>query len=598
MAVVSDSFPVSPQHRMIPGPIDGSFDGASFSSHQASSGSTSSGTSDGSSPRSDPKAASAEQDGIVPDTADSENRRTSSDVQDRAADPPKLPVTTKRTPDDFIFEKVIGEGSFSTVYLARDIHTSKQWAIKVCEKMHIKREKKEKSIMREKEIMQLLGLHPSPFFVKLFCSFPDQYRLYFVMTYAKNGEILPYIHKVGCFDAECTKFYGGEVILALEHLHKLGIIHRDLKPENILLNEHMHILITDFGSAKLDNLPDVVEVAASSGDEDLPGARPRRNSFVGTADYVSPELLTNKDATRTVDLWALGCFLYQLLAGLPPFRAPNEYLIFQKIIKLEYSFPDGFNPVAKDLVAKLLVKNSKERLGSDAMGGYPVLKSHPFFEELEWETLHTIKPPAITPYLPASGDNEELRSDIVISPNIKPGFDEKQLSRLLDLQLREGSGLKPSDSKSNDSGGAKGTILDISPEDYAERLAVQAKNNQWHPFVDNHLILKQGFIDKRKGLFARRRMFLLTTGPHFYYVDPVSMVLKGEIPWSANMRPEPKNFKTFFVHTPNRTYYLEDQQGYALEWCRVLEEVRALTFDKRVGSSEQGKETKELKNSI
>ena len=118
-------------------------------------------------------------------------------------------------------------------------------------------------------------------------------------------------------------------------------------------------------------------------------------------------------------------------------------------------------------------------------------------------------------------------------------------------------------------------------------------------------------------------MFLLTTGPHLYYVDPVSMISKGEIPWSANMRPEPKNFKTFFVHTvgnhrklkrslvnvemelkintagfnmmicvlqPNRTYYLEDPQGYALEWCRVLEEVRALTYDKRAGTSEPSKE--------
>ena len=118
MAAVSDSFPVSPQHKMIPATVDGSFDGASFSSApQTSSGSTSSGTSDGSSPRSGSKGAedSTEQDGIVPDSADLDNRRTSADGQDRVADALRLPVATKRTPDDFIFEKVIGEGSFSTV---------------------------------------------------------------------------------------------------------------------------------------------------------------------------------------------------------------------------------------------------------------------------------------------------------------------------------------------------------------------------------------------------------------------------------------------------------------------------------------------------
>lgn len=69
-------------------------------------------------------------------------------------------------------------------------------------------------------------------------------------------------------------------------------------------------------------------------------------------------------------------------------------------------------------------------------------------------------------------------------------------------------------------------------------------------------------------------MLLLTTGPHLYYVDPVNMVLKGEIPWSPELRVEPKSFKIFFVHTPNRTYYLEDPEGFALEWCRAIENMR------------------------
>jgi 3-phosphoinositide dependent protein kinase-1 len=93
----------------------------------------------------------------------------------------------------------------------------------------------------------------------------------FALSYAKNGELLPYITRVGCFDIDCTKFYSAEILQALEHMHSLGIIHRyatrscvilvvliicpcrDLKPENILMNENMHILITDFGSAKILN---------------------------------------------------------------------------------------------------------------------------------------------------------------------------------------------------------------------------------------------------------------------------------------------------------------------------------------------------------
>lgn len=74
-------------------------------------------------------------------------------------------------------------------------------------------------------------------------------------------------------------------------------------------------------------------------------------------------------------------------------------------------------------------------------------------------------------------------------------------------------------------------------------------------------------------------MLLLTLGPHLYYADPVNMVVKGEIPWSPELRVEPKNFKIFFVHTPNRTYYLEDPDGYALDWCKAIEEVRVHTYD-------------------
>lgn len=92
-------------------------------------------------------------------------------------------------------------------------------------------------------------------------------------------------------------------------------------------------------------------------------------------------------------------------------------------------------------------------------------------------------------------------------------------------------------------------ILDISDSEKARRLEEQAKTNMWHPFADGELIVKQGFINKRKGLFARRRMLLLTTGPRLIYIDPTPMVKKGEIPWTSDLKVEPKNFKVFFVHT-------------------------------------------------
>lgn len=92
-------------------------------------------------------------------------------------------------------------------------------------------------------------------------------------------------------------------------------------------------------------------------------------------------------------------------------------------------------------------------------------------------------------------------------------------------------------------------VLPSNAEEKRHRVEEQSRDSKWHQFVDGELILKQGLIDKRKGLFARRRMLLLTTGPRLFYVDPANMVLKGEIPWSPELRVEAKNFKIFLVHT-------------------------------------------------
>lgn len=277
-----------------------------------------------------------------------------------------------------------------------------------------------------------------PGFVSLFCTFQDKRNLYFAMTYAKNGDLLPYINKVGSFDLECTKFYAAELVLALEEMHSRGVIHRDLKPENILLNDNMHILIADFGSAKIINRekieePKVTNTPSSNtrhNDENKP--RERRYSFVGTAQYVSPELLKGEPTTISSDLWALGCIIYQMISGLPPFRSNIEYQIFQKIQKLDLSFPEGFDETAKDLVQQLLVIDPMQRLGATDSGDkYHSIRSHKFFEGIKWETLHKQTPPQIYPYLPG----EDLRSQYRVPDHLEPGLDDKQLQRLLGLEL-------------------------------------------------------------------------------------------------------------------------------------------------------------------
>ncbi|VDI81121.1 3-phosphoinositide-dependent protein kinase 1-like isoform X2 [Mytilus galloprovincialis] len=447
----------------------------------------------------------------------------------------KKPV--KKTPNDFMFGKVIGEGSYSTVYLAKEVETGTEFAIKVLEKRHIMREKKSQYVMREKEVLMKMN---HPFIIRLYFTFQDTDRLYFVLNYAERGELLDYLHKLSSFDVPCSQWYAAEIVHALEYMHSLNFIHRDLKPENILLNTDMHILITDFGSAKILNKEEEIKP------EEEHHTQRRKNSFVGTAQYVSPEVLTSKQVCSSSDLWALGCIIYQLLSGLPPFRGGHEFQIFQKIQKLEYEFPDGFDPLARDLVEKLLVIEPTQRLGCEELGGMEQLKSHPFFEGIDWEHLSEQKPPELLPYLPATKDNpDELWS--------RPGFDDKRIVELITNNVSDN--------------------LSITEDERNKRLEDQKKNNEYHKFVEDNLILKQGLVDKRKGLFARRRMLLLTEGPHLYYVDPANKVLKGQIPWSEDLRPEAKNFKTFFIHTPNRTYYLEDKKLGSQDWVQKVDEV-------------------------
>ena len=127
------------------------------------------------------------------------------------------------------------------------------------------------------------------------------------------------------------------------------------------------------------------------------------------AQYVSPEILKPEQFLRDreigpeTDIWAFGCIVYQMFAGRPPFTAGSDYLIFQQILKLEFSFPDEFPPAARDLVQKILVLEPSQRLGAAAGGGYASLRAHPFFAGVAWDALSTATVPPLraAPYAAA-----------------------------------------------------------------------------------------------------------------------------------------------------------------------------------------------------
>jgi 3-phosphoinositide dependent protein kinase-1 len=310
----------------------------------------------------------------------------------------------KKGVKDFEFGRTLGEGSYSTVLAATDRTTLREYAIKVLDKRHIIKEKKVKYVNIEKDTLNRLNSHPG--IVRLYYTFQDQQSLYFVLDLAMNGELLATLKKIGTFDEECTRFYGAQILDAITYMHSKGVIHRDLKPENVLLDNNMHIKITDFGTAKIlaDRSKNSADILPSSNTND------RSASFVGTAEYVSPELLTAKAGGKPTDLWAFGCIIFQLLTGRPPFKGATEYLTFEKILALDYAFPPGFPPVARDLVERLLVSDPALRLGVDHV------KNHEFFDGITWGIgLWKQKAPRLKPYVPPPA--EPIRLNCMFLPD-------------------------------------------------------------------------------------------------------------------------------------------------------------------------------------
>lgn len=287
----------------------------------------------------------------------------------------------RRSVRDYQFGTRIGEGSYSTVYLAVDLYNKQTYAVKVLSKKHIVRENKIKYVNIEKTALHRLG-QQHPGIVQLYYTFQDELKLYFVLDFAEYGELLSIISKFGSLLESVLKFYMLQILDSVKFIHLKGIIHRDLKPENILVGYDFNLKITDFGTAKL-----------LGSDEEDPQERinydhvtgesqqnpERKGSFVGTAEYVPPELLKYNACGFETDIWAIACILYQFFNGQPPFKGATEYLTFEKIIHIDYVYKRALPPKVKEIIDKVLVFNPQERpkiLDIQAM---------PWFNGIDWE---------------------------------------------------------------------------------------------------------------------------------------------------------------------------------------------------------------------
>ncbi|XP_022745958.1 serine/threonine-protein kinase KIPK2-like [Durio zibethinus] len=370
--------------------------------------------------------------------------------------------------------KKLGCGDIGTVYLAELIGTNCLFAIKVMDNDFLERRKKMPRAQTEREILRMLD---HPFLPTLYTQFTSDNLSCLVMEYCPGGDlhVLRQRQHGRCFPEPAARFYVAEVLLALEYLHMLGVVYRDLKPENILVREDGHIMLTDFdlslrctvsptllkSSSNLDPArisgpfaasrcaepfciepscqvpcfsPRFLPAAAKTKNKakadlaaqarSLPQlvAEPtdaRSNSFVGTHEYLAPEIIKGEGHGAAVDWWTFGIFLYELLYGKTPFKGAGNEETLANVVLQSLMFPDSpfVSFQARELIRGLLVKEPENRLGTEK--GAAEIKQHPFFEGLNWALIRCVVPPEFY----------EFGVPSVMSPDTKSNYLECEATR-------------------------------------------------------------------------------------------------------------------------------------------------------------------------
>ncbi|XP_061350187.1 serine/threonine-protein kinase AGC1-7-like [Gastrolobium bilobum] len=346
--------------------------------------------------------------------------------------------------------KRIGYGDIGSVYLVELKGTKAHFAMKVMDKAALISRNK---LLRAQTEREILGLLDHPFLPTLYSYFETDKFYCLVMEFCSGGDLHSLRQKQPhkCFTEEAARFYATEVLLALEYLHMLGIVYRDLKPENLLVRDEGHIMLSDFDlSLRCSVCPTLVKSSSANvgnggssdsggmlGDEQgvqastqsssgffpriLPSKKNRKSksdfgllvggtrlpelmaeptnvrsmSFVGTHEYLAPEIIRGEGHGSAVDWWTFGIFLYELLHGTTPFKGAGYKATLFNVVGQPLRFPETpqVSAVARDLIKGLLVKEPQKRIAYKR--GATEIKQHPFFEGVNWALVRSATPPHI-----------------------------------------------------------------------------------------------------------------------------------------------------------------------------------------------------------
>nr|AML78372.1 putative LOV domain-containing protein [Cotoneaster transcaucasicus] len=300
--------------------------------------------------------------------------------------------------------KPLGCGDTGSVHLVELQGTGELYAMKAMEKSIMLNRNKVHRACIEREIISLLD---HPFLPTLYTSFETSTHVCLISDFCSGGELFALLDKqpMKLFKEESARFYAAEVVIALEYLHCLGIVYRDLKPENILLHKDGHIVLADFDLSFMTSCKPLIIRHQLPNNRRRSRSQPpptfvaepatQSNSFVGTEEYIAPEIITGAGHSSAIDWWALGILLYEMLYGRTPFRGKNRQRTFTNILHKDLTFP-GSIPVslaARQLINALLKRDPDTRLGSNT--GANEIKQHPFFRGINWPLIRCMRPPPL-----------------------------------------------------------------------------------------------------------------------------------------------------------------------------------------------------------
>lgn len=291
--------------------------------------------------------------------------------------------------------KRLGAGAFSEVWEVRERTTGLPFALKVVDKKRMASQQFHRDVFMERLVLQEAQC---PVIPKMYRLFQDTLHLYFKIELAAGGSLAKHLHKNGpALQDSQKRQLVRQLVEGLEQLHSRGIVHGDLKPENVLRTGGGDLLLADFGSARVLDLPGTrqvlleefkcieakypVALAPSSGEDPMEKFI-RLGSLQGTVNYLAPELLEGATSSFASDMWALGALVHQLYSGELLFEGPDDIAVIQAI-ENDHRNPDWSLPSpVRSLVAALTARDPTQRLGNrcqTVLDNYRDMLSHPFF---------------------------------------------------------------------------------------------------------------------------------------------------------------------------------------------------------------------------